>query len=88
MLQQRRRIALVRPLAEWRRLILDAPGIRELPVTGDEALEAVSLPGRLHADPADRILVATARLQRCTLVTRDERLLEYAETGHVEALRA
>ncbi|MEW6221138.1 MAG: PIN domain-containing protein [Thermodesulfobacteriota bacterium] len=39
--------------------------------------EAYSLPDSFHADPADRILVATARLMRCPLLTADRKLLDY-----------
>lgn len=44
------------------------------------------LPGALPADPADRIIVATARSENLILVTRDKQLLEYSESGHVRAL--
>jgi PIN domain nuclease of toxin-antitoxin system len=44
------------------------------------------LPGRLHDDPIDRILVATARREGLTLITRDRAILDYAAQGHVRAL--
>ena len=44
------------------------------------AVDAVELPSWDHADPADRIIVATARHLGATLVTRDGNILEYAET--------
>ena len=46
-------------------------------------IASANLPGTLPADPADRILAATAREFGYTLVTRDKRLLEYGECGHV-----
>ncbi|MFQ5667417.1 MAG: type II toxin-antitoxin system VapC family toxin [Candidatus Binatia bacterium] len=85
MLEQRRRLSLSTPLPEWRRRVLEAPGITEAVVSGDIAIEAVQLPGELHADPADRILVATARVLGLRLVTRDERLIAYGRAGHVSA---
>lgn len=49
--------------------------------------DAVELPSWNHADPADRIIVATARYLKATLVTRDAEILEYAErTKAVQAL--
>jgi PIN domain nuclease of toxin-antitoxin system len=48
----------------------------ELPVTVSHALAAGALPP-LHTDPFDRILVAQARLEGLTLVTRDRRLADY-----------
>jgi PIN domain nuclease of toxin-antitoxin system len=47
------------------------------------ALEAYSLPAVFHRDPADRILVACARLHNATLITADERILRY---DHVRSL--
>lgn len=47
-----------------------------LPVTIAHGLEVGALPA-LHGDPFDRLLVAQARTERMTLVTRDERLADY-----------
>ena len=54
-------------------------------LTAPILIESTRLPGNLHRDPADRILVATARLNDLTLVTRDWRLLDYAQQGHLRA---
>ncbi len=83
MLAERSRISLSKPIADWRSEVLDAPGIIEITVTGDIGIEAALLPGDIHGDPADRILAATARLHECRLATRDRRLLDYGEQGHV-----
>jgi len=45
--------------------------------------EAFSLPGSFHRDPADRFIVASARLGRMTVMTADRRILDYP---HVESL--
>ncbi|MCP4680597.1 MAG: type II toxin-antitoxin system VapC family toxin [Deltaproteobacteria bacterium] len=87
MLCSKGRISLAHPIAEWRRAVLAAPGIIEIPVLGDIGIEAVNLPPGLHEDPADRLLVATARIHNLVLGTRDHRLLEYAQIGHVAAER-
>jgi PIN domain nuclease of toxin-antitoxin system len=87
MLCERGRISLSRSVEAWRGCVLEATGIAELPVTGEVAIGAVLLPGPLHADPADRLLVATARLGGLVLGTRDRRLLSYAKSGHVKAMR-
>ena len=58
-------------------------GITVLPLTPDIAVESVQLPGEFHRDPADRILVATARIHACPLVTADEKILAYP---HVRAV--
>jgi len=49
-------------------------GIRELPVTGEIAVEAAGLVSVL-VDPVDCFMAATARSQQATLLTADERLL-------------
>lgn len=55
---------------------LDAARFVPLPVTVAHGLAVASLP-LLHGDPFDRLLVAQARAEGLTLVTRDERLAEY-----------
>lgn len=45
-----------------------------------------SLPGRLHCDPVDRILVATARTLDMVLVTRDQPILDYGAEGNLRTL--
>ena len=52
----------------------------------DVLLASSTLPGDLHGDPADRIIVATAREYGLRLVTRDRKVLGYAARGHVMAL--
>lgn len=44
------------------------------------------LPGEVHGDPADRILIATARQLDMTIVTRDQKILAYARRGYVHAV--
>jgi PIN domain nuclease of toxin-antitoxin system len=51
-------------------------------------VDSARLPGDLHGDPADRMLVATARRVGATLVTRDGRILDYADGGHLSVLDA
>ncbi len=53
-----------------------ANGFDELPITGRHAALAGALP-RLHDDPFDRMLIAQARLQGLTLVTRDKAFEAY-----------
>jgi PIN domain nuclease of toxin-antitoxin system len=44
------------------------------------------LPPPIHKDPADRLLIATARSLNVPIVTRDRFILDYAEAGHVDAI--
>ena len=61
-------------------------GIRFVPLDYAMAAHSQTLPGGFHRDPADRFLVATARILDVPLVTRDERILAYARAGHVRAI--
>ena len=75
LLEARGRLSLSTPVREWRHAVL-AAGTVELPLDGNVALRALDLAG-LHADPADRFIVATALTHEATLVTADERLLSW-----------
>jgi PIN domain nuclease of toxin-antitoxin system len=70
----------------WVERFLDRPGIRAVPLAHGVAVSAAMLPGELHGDPADRLLIATARGLGVPLVTRDRRILDYAAQGHVQAI--
>lgn len=62
------------------------PGIQAQPLTADILIDLSLLPGELHGDPADRIIIATARALDLTIVTRDRHILDYASRGHVRAI--
>lgn len=70
----------------WYRDLLSFADVRECILDGAIALASTTLPGNFHKDPADRFLVATARAQDFTLMTRDRKILAYAEAGHVKAI--
>ena len=72
------------PIEEWFDLALAYPGIRLLDLTPRIALESTRLPAGFHRDPADQIIVATARLHDCPLLTVDARILAYP---HVRLLK-
>jgi PIN domain nuclease of toxin-antitoxin system len=70
----------------WLADLLARPGFRTVPLKPEVALSASYLPGDFHRDPADRLLIATARERGVPLVTRDRRILDYARQGHVDAI--
>jgi PIN domain nuclease of toxin-antitoxin system len=70
-------------LSRWIESSTDDLLLQHLPVTCSIAVEAYALPEPFHRDPADRLLVSTARIHQCTLLTANERLLDYK---HVETL--
>ena len=63
------------------------PGVREAPFTADIAIESSHLPGAPPKDPADRLLIATARHLNLVLVTRDREIIAYARAGYIRAIR-
>jgi PIN domain nuclease of toxin-antitoxin system len=77
------RLVMSCPLGEWIAQALAYPGIRLLYLTPRIAIEATQLPGTFHRDPADQIIVATARVRRYPLLTGDSKILAYS---HVKTL--
>jgi PIN domain nuclease of toxin-antitoxin system len=88
MLVAKGRLALDRDVAEWIAAALALPGLRLAPLEPQIAIDATRLPGDLHGDPADRLIVATARHHGATLVTDDQMILAYSDLGHLRAHRA
>jgi PIN domain nuclease of toxin-antitoxin system len=78
------RLELPSPLEEWFEQALHYPGVQLLALTPEIAVESTRLPGECHRDPADQIIVATARVYGCSLVTSDDKLLNYS---HVTTIR-
>ncbi len=81
---ERRRITLTEHWRTWWRRQLDVNGWSCRPITSEIAEEAYCLPEPIHRDPADRILIATARLETMTIVTGDELILNYP---HVKTIQ-
>jgi PIN domain nuclease of toxin-antitoxin system len=86
LLDAKGRISLNMPCLSWVQTALDRSRAQTVALTPKIAVSCHQLPGRLHSDPIDRILVATARAEGLTLVTRDKAILDYAAQGHVRAL--
>jgi PIN domain nuclease of toxin-antitoxin system len=86
MLEAKGRISLSRPVEDWVQAALRAPGVGLLPLSAEIAIESTRLPGAPRADPADRILMASARILGGQLATCDRDLLNYAKTGRLNVL--
>jgi PIN domain nuclease of toxin-antitoxin system len=78
MLVSKGRIKLDRPLRDWLERATTSSAIHVLPLTPIIAAEAYELPGTFHEDPADRLIVATARVHKCLLLTEDSKILDYS----------
>ena len=70
----------------WFEQLKGLPGVEICDLSGEILLASSFLPGELHGDPADRIMVTTAREQGFTLLTRDQALLDYAAQGYLAAM--
>lgn len=84
MLEKLGRIAFHQPLNVWlKNAIKD---IKMIAIDPDIALESVCLPDLAHQDPADRLIIATARVFNAELITHDQKLIDYADKGFVNIL--
>jgi PIN domain nuclease of toxin-antitoxin system len=86
MLVAKGRLRLGRDVADWLAAALALPGIHLEPLSPAIAVASTRLPWEVHPDPADRILLATARHLDATLVTADGQLLSYGALGFVRTM--
>lgn len=75
------RIRLTLPLRDWLEKATAPPLVRRHGISPAIAAEADALPDSFHRDPADRILVATARILGATLLTQDRHIVESGLVG-------
>jgi PIN domain nuclease of toxin-antitoxin system len=86
LLVSRNRLNLVARPERWFQRLLAIPGVRLADLSPDILIASSFLPGQPPRDPADRILLATARDLGATLITRDRLLLKYGEDGQVSTI--
>jgi PIN domain nuclease of toxin-antitoxin system len=86
MLTRKGRIALTMSPALWFSKVAGHPSVTLAPLSPDLLVESSFLPGEPPGDPADRIVISTARQLGCMIVTRDRPILDYSSRGHVGAL--
>ncbi len=72
---QRLKVSL--PIEDWFEAALSYPDIRVIDLSWPICVDAYRLPEEFHSDPADRIIVATARHLDVPLMTQDQRILNY-----------
>ncbi|WP_105384272.1 type II toxin-antitoxin system VapC family toxin [Neorhizobium alkalisoli] len=88
LLDRKGRLPLGMEVSRWLDEVLMHPRIRLVPLEPTIAVESVRLPGDFHSDPADRIIVATARHLSVPLLTADQAILAYASQNYLTALDA
>lgn len=77
------KLVLSMDVGSWLSTVAQIDAVRFLPVDVEIATKSVDLPGDFHKDPADRMIVATARKLAVPLVTRDDKIRAYA---HVKTI--
>jgi len=83
MMANRKKIELKITADQWLDYALKKTGLKVVELSPQIALESCNLPGKFHNDPADRIIVATARIHALELITKDKKILDYP---HVQAV--
>jgi len=87
-LAAKRRLTFKMPTRQWIEEALSKPGINLIPLLASIAVESTELPGEFHGDPADRLIVATARIKWLPLMTRDAKILTYSKQGNLTTIKA
>ena len=88
MLESRRCLILEMPCLEWIKNAIDYTHAQILRLSPEIAVESCNLPDAFHDDPADRLIVATARVEALSIVTRDKRILDYSNRKYISAIKA
>lgn len=82
-LLEKQRLAISCDPEDWIREALEMPKLRLVPLTPALAYRSTILPRPFHDDPADQIIVATARQENATIFTVDEKIRAYPHCRHV-----
>jgi len=77
MLVHRGRLALVMDVTAWLAVVAEVEAVKFIAVDNEIGVKSAELPGDFHKDPADRIIVATARKLGVPVVTTDEKIRTY-----------
>jgi len=74
---EKKRIGISCNPEEWIKIALDMPKLRIVPLDPILAYRSTVLPQPFHDDPADQIIVATAREENATILTKDQKIHQY-----------
>lgn len=88
MLVSKKKITLNTSCQAWVNKSLSLPGVSLIPLSPEISIESCNLPGNFHGDPADRILVASARIENLCLISRDKKLIAYCTKHDIEIIKA
>ncbi|RKZ48969.1 MAG: VapC toxin family PIN domain ribonuclease [Gammaproteobacteria bacterium] len=77
MLIEKGRLVLSMDVESWFDEVSQIDGVHFMPVDNEISIKSTMLPGEFHKDPADRMIVATARKLAVPLITADEKIIHY-----------
>ncbi len=83
-LMELKRLSFEIDVHDWINQALSYPGIQLIEFSPRIAVESTQLPGEFHRDPADQIIVATARVHDCPLLTMDKKILDYKHVKFIK----
>ncbi|MBI4646325.1 MAG: type II toxin-antitoxin system VapC family toxin [Bacteroidia bacterium] len=71
------KLKLKKPVSDWLEIAIKSYAVTVIPIDLKIILDSTSLSGKFHNDPADQLIVATARILDIPLLTADEKILKY-----------
>ena len=86
MLNFKKRINIYEPIKDFLNSITNINGLSIKDISPEVAAESISLMDDFHGAPADRIIVATVKCLGATLLTRDQKILNWAKLGHIKSI--
>jgi PIN domain nuclease of toxin-antitoxin system len=86
MLVSKDKLKIEQPVALWFADFVHRFDISILEITPEIAINSSFLPGKLHGDPGDRIIVATALAHSIALISADNELISYSKQGFIEVI--
>jgi PIN domain nuclease of toxin-antitoxin system len=76
-LLEKKRFTLAMDGKDWINTALDMPRLRLVDLSPEISWQSTRLPQPFHDDPADQIIVATARVEKAVILTADRLIREY-----------
>lgn len=87
MLENKGKIAFSFNLNDWIDKLLSIPGLNLIDLSVSILIQSCLLPHYEYKDPADRFIIATARDTNVCLLTFDQKIIEYANSGYLKIIQ-
>ena len=86
MLVHKKRISVFERLPDFLNSIVNIDGLHAIEISADIAAESVMLPGEFKGDPADCLIISSTRKIAGTLITRDQKIINWAKEGYLKII--